>query len=51
MIRFVIGFLMVFGAVGGMENGTDGQLPAQLALAMSGLLLMYFGSNKLSEKF
>jgi hypothetical protein len=51
MIRFAIGFLMVFGAVGGMENGTDAQLPAQLALALSGLLLMYFGSNKLQQKF
>ena len=51
MIRFAIGCLMVFGAVGGMENGTDAQLPAQLALALSGLLLMYFGSNKLQQKF
>lgn len=51
MIRFLIGFLMVFGAVGGMENGTDAQLPAQLALAVGGLILMYFGSNKLKEKF
>ena len=51
MIRFLVGFLMVFGAVGGMENGTDGQLPAQLALAISGLLLMYFGSNKMQRNF
>ena len=29
-IRFVVGFLLVFGAVGGMETGTDAQLPMQL---------------------
>ncbi len=50
MIRVVIGFLMVFGAVGGMDNGTDAQLPAQIALAVTGLALMYFGSNKINAK-
>ena len=39
-IRFVVGFLLVFGAVGGMETGTDAQLPMQLGLAMVGLLLL-----------
>jgi hypothetical protein len=51
MIRFILGFLMVFGAVGGMDNGTDAELPLQLLLAVGGLVLMYFGSNRMSEKF
>ena len=51
MIRFVIGFLLVFGAVGGMDNGTDAELPAQLAIAMLGLLSMAMGSYKVSNKF
>jgi hypothetical protein len=51
MIRFVIGFLIVFGAVGGMETGTDAELPMQLALAGFGLLCMYFGGNALGEKY
>lgn len=50
MIRIVIGFLLVFGAVGGMENGTDAQLPAQLTIAVIGLLSMMFGARKVSEK-
>lgn len=44
-IRFFVGFLMVFGAVGGMETGTDAQLPVQLAVAAVGLLSMYSGSR------
>lgn len=44
-IRMVIGFLMVFGAVGGMDHGTDAQLPLQLALAAVGLFAMYSGSR------
>lgn len=51
MIRFILGFLLVFGAVGGMDNGPSEDLLLQLLLAISGLVLMYFGSNKMSEKF
>jgi hypothetical protein len=50
MIRTVIGFLMVFGAVGGMDNATDGQLLPLLALAVTGLALMYFGTKKINAK-
>lgn len=46
-IRFFVGFLMVFGAVGGMEMGTDAQLPIQLAVAAVGLLAMYSGTRAL----
>ena len=44
-IRLVIGFLLVFGAVGGMDTGTDAQLPLQLAIAAVGLLAMYSGTR------
>lgn len=46
MIRFILGFLIVFGAVGGMENPEAPLLPLVL-LAGIGLFLMYFGSNKM----
>ena len=49
MIRVVIGFLMVFGAVGGIDNATDGQLIPLLAVVVTGMALMYFGSKKINE--
>ena len=48
-IRFVVGFLLVFGAVGGMETGTDAQLPMQLGLAMVGLLLLASAAGALKQ--
>lgn len=51
MIRIVIGFLLVFGAVGGMDNGPQDALIYQLLAAIIGLALMYFGSNKIKENF
>lgn len=46
MIRFLIGFLMVFGAVGNDEA----PILQVLALASVGLLLMYFGTEKMKEQ-
>ena len=48
-IRFVVGLMLTFGAVGGMENGTDAELPIQLAIAVVGLLVMYSGSRALKD--
>ena len=48
-IRFVVGFLLVFGAVGGMETGTDAQLPMQLGLALVGLLLLASAAGALKQ--
>ena len=48
-IRFVVGFLLVFGAVGGMETGTDAQLPMQLGLALAGLLLLASAAGALKQ--
>jgi len=35
-----VGFLLVFGAVGGMDNSTDAQLIPLCLLALAGLGLM-----------
>jgi hypothetical protein len=50
MIRTILGFILVFGAVGGMDNATDGQLIPLLTLAVVGLVLMYFGTTKINAK-
>lgn len=49
MIRVIIGFIVVFGAVGGMDNATDAQLIPLIGIALTGLGLMYFGSEKLKK--
>jgi hypothetical protein len=48
-IRVFIGFLLVFGAVGGMDTGTDAELPVQLAVAVVGLLSMYSGAKAMER--
>jgi len=50
MIRFIVGFFLVFGAVGGMEHGDPSDIWYQIALAILGLLLMLWASLSLSEK-
>ena len=49
MIRFIVGFLVVFGAVGGMDNATDAELLPLLGVTLVGLALMYFGTEKMKE--
>ena len=47
MIRFVVGLLVVFGAVGGIDNApADSNLLGELAMAMVGLALMYWSATK-----
>lgn len=48
-IRTAVGFLMVAGAVGGMETGTDAQLPIQLFVALVGLAIAYSGVRQLKK--
>ena len=48
MIRFIVGFFIVFGAVGGMED-PEASLLLQTALAGVGLALMYFGTEKMKQ--
>jgi hypothetical protein len=50
MIRFIVGLFLVFGAVGGMENGDPADIWYQIGLALVGLSLMFWASVSLSEK-
>lgn len=53
MIRVILGFLLVFGAVGGMDAqplASNAVFASQIAMAVIGLVLMYFGAKKLSKE-
>lgn len=47
-IRTVVGFMIVFGAVGGMENGSP--LMVGMALAVAGLGLMASGVSAMNSR-
>ena len=49
MIRVIVGFFLVFGAVGGMDNATDAQLLPLMALAAVGVVSMYYGLQKVKQ--
>lgn len=49
MIRFILGLLLVFGAAGGVDTASDTELFYVLAVATTGLILMYFGANKMER--
>lgn len=46
-IRVIVGLLLAFGAVGGIDAGND-LLPC-IAIACVGLALMYNGTNAMKE--
>lgn len=48
-IRMAIGFLAVFGAVGGMDSGPADNLPYQITLAVIGLFVMYSGVKAMNR--
>ena len=48
MIRFVLGLVIVMGAVGGMD-APENSLLALLGIAGVGLALMYFGAEKMKQ--
>ena len=53
MIRAIVGFFLVFGAVGGMDAqplASNAVFAAQLIAAVIGLVLMYFGTNKIANQ-
>ena len=47
-IRIIIGFFLVFGAVGGMDNVPDA-LMTQIAIAIVGLGFMYSGTKAMER--
>lgn len=49
MIRAILGFLIVFGSVGGMDNASDAQLVPLMLTAVIGLTLMHFGVAKIAK--
>jgi hypothetical protein len=49
MIRFVIGLVIVMGAVGTLDIDPEANVLLQTALAGVGLVLMYLGTNKMKE--
>lgn len=48
-IRFFVGLLVVFGAVGGLDNATDAQLPILLAVSALGLFSMYSATKAMKS--
>jgi hypothetical protein len=45
MIRIVLGFLIVMGSVGGLDNSTDEMLFPLIVMAGIGLFLMHSGAK------
>ena len=48
MIRFIVGLVIVLGAVGGMDE-PETSLSLLLGIAGGGLYLMYMGTQKMKE--
>jgi len=48
MIRFIVGLVIVMGAVGGMD-APENSLLVLMGIAGVGLALMYFGSEKMKQ--
>lgn len=48
-IRMLVGFLIVFGAVGSIEIDPNANLMIEMILAGAGLALMFSGINAMKE--
>ena len=48
MIRFIVGLIIVLGAVGGMDE-PENSLLVLMGIASVGLGLMYFGAEKMKR--
>jgi len=48
-IRMFVGFMLVFGSVGGMDNSTDSDLLLLLGTAIIGMVLMLSGLKAMKE--
>ena len=49
MIRFIVGLVIVMGAVGTLDIDPEANVLLQTALAGVGLVLMYMGTQKMKE--
>ena len=50
MIRFGLGFLIVFGSVGGIDNASDAQLIPLIGFAIAGLAVMASGTKAMKAQ-
>ena len=48
MIRFILGLVIVLGAVGGMDE-PENSLLLLMGIAAVGLVLMYFGTERMKK--
>ena len=48
-IRMFVGFMLVFGSVGGMDSSTDSELLMLAGIASAGMLLMLSGVKAMKE--
>ena len=49
-IRAIVGFLVVFGAVGGLDADPSSSLLVQTSIAVLGLCIMYSGVSAISKE-
>jgi hypothetical protein len=49
MIRFILGLVIVMGAVGTLDIDPEANVLLQMALAGLGLTLMYLGTEKMKQ--
>ena len=49
-IRLAVGFLLVFGAVGGMDAGPTEYFYVQILTAVIGLMIMFFGVKAMNNE-
>jgi hypothetical protein len=49
MIRFIFGFLIVFGCVGAMDNAPNEDMFILLGITIAGLVIMYQGTKSMQE--
>ena len=49
MIRFIVGLLVVFGCVGGMDTATGDDFLILISMTIAGLVLMYLGTEKMKQ--
>jgi uncharacterized membrane protein len=50
MIRVIVGLLIVFGAIGTLDFNPDANVLVQAAIAIVGLVIMYFGAKKVGAQ-
>jgi hypothetical protein len=50
LIRIAVGFLLVFGAVGGMEQQPEASLTLQMIAAITGLALMMWAARDINRQ-